>query len=82
MSVSVDNSRLQTRARILSQIVAKDLFGISPLYPAQLDILERLAMIQFKLSSFKPSPLICVHPTGGGKSLVRDVYSVFFSVCF
>jgi len=77
-SVSDNDSRLKSRARILSQTVAKDVFGISPLYPAQLDVLAQLAMMQFKLSSCKPSPLLFVHQTGGGKSLVRDVYSVLF----
>ena len=34
--------------------------------------------MQFKLSSCKPSPLLFVHPNGGGKSLVRDEYLVLF----
>ena len=46
MSISGENSRLQTRARILFQIVAKDVFGISSLYLAQLDGLERLTMMR------------------------------------
>ena len=74
MSIYGDNTRLQTRVRILSQIFAKDVFCISSLYPAQLNVLEILTMMQFKLST----PLLFVRPTGGGKSLVRDVYSVLF----
>ena len=76
--VSSNDLRLELRARSLSQTVASDVFGINPLYPAQLDVLARLAMMKFKLSSNKPSPLLFVHPTGGGKSLVRDVHSVLF----
>ena len=76
--VSSNDLRLELRARSLSQTVASDVFGINPLYPVQLDVLARLAMMKFKLSSNKPSPLLFVHPTGGGKSLVRDVHSVLF----
>lgn len=49
------------------------MFGIKFLYPAQLDALARLAMIKFKLSSYKPSPLLRMHTTGGGESLVHSV---------
>ena len=76
--VSSNDLRLELRARSLSQTVASDVFGINPTYPAQLDVLAQLAMMKFKLSSNKPLPLLFVHPTGGGKSLVRDVHSVLF----
>ena len=70
-------SYLESRARILSQTVAMNVFGIDPLYPAQLEVLVRLAMMDFRSSSFECSPLF-VHLTGGGKLLVRDVHSVLF----
>ena len=76
--ISETESLLESRARILSQTVARDVFGIDPLYPAQLDVLARLALMKFKLSSYKSSPLLFVHPTGGGKLLVRDIHSVLF----
>ena len=34
--------------------------------------------MRFTTSDIKPSSLLFIHPTGGGKSLVRDVYSVIF----
>ena len=34
--------------------------------------------MKFKASPLKPSSLLFVHPTGGGKSLVRDVHSTLF----
>lgn len=35
-------------------------------------------MMKFKSSILKPSSILFVHPTGGGKHLVRDVHSVLF----
>ena len=43
-----------------------------------MDVLTRLALMKFKESPLKPSSLLFVHPTGGGKSLVRDVHSTLF----
>ena len=77
-SVSINNSRLEFRTRALSQTVANNVFDIKHLYPVQLDMLARIAMMKFKLSSYKTSPLLFVHPTGSGKSLARDVRSVIF----
>ena len=71
-------TKLQSRAKRLSGMVASNVFGINPLYPAQLDVLSRLALMKFKDSPLKPSSVLFVHPTGGGKSLVRDVHSVLF----
>jgi len=71
-------SQLQSCAERLSIRVARDVFSIHPLYPAQVDVLSRLALMKFKESTLKPSSVLFVHPTGGGKSLVRDVHSALF----
>ena len=73
-------SQLQSRAERLSIRVARDVFSIHPLYPAQVDVLSRLALMKFKDSPLKLSSALFVHPTGGGKSLVCDVHSVLFRV--
>ena len=52
------------------------MFNTPTLYPDQLQVLERLALMKFKLSSIQPSPVIFIQPTGGGKSLIRDVHYV------
>jgi len=69
---------LESCARTLSQTVARDIFGIPSLYPAQLNILTRLVMMKFKSSHHKPAPVLLVYPMGGGKSLVQDNHSVLF----
>ena len=69
-------SEMEGHARRLSAIVARDVFNTPELYPDQLRVLERLAMMKFKLSSIHPAPILFVQPTGGGKSMVRDVHSV------
>ena len=71
-------SHLESRAERLSRLVARNVFGIPMLYPPQVLVLKRLAMMKFRDSPMKPSSLLFVHPTGGGKSLVRDVHSVLF----
>ena len=63
--------------RLTSQIPC-DVFGIAHLYPAQLDGLEWLCMMRFKNSEVASSSLLFIQPTGGGKLLVRDVFSVMF----
>ena len=71
-------SQLKSRAVALSRLVALNVFNIPELYPAQIDVLTRLALMKFKASPYKPSSILFVHPTGGGKSLVRDVHSTLF----
>ena len=72
------DTHLDSRVRVSLQLVTTNVFGTNPLYPAQLDVLVRLALMKFKSSTFKPSPVVFVHLTGGGKLLVRDVHSVLF----
>ena len=69
-------SILAIHARRLSKIVACDVFNTPTLYPDQLRVLERLALMKFKFSSIQPSPALFIQPTGGGKSLIRDVHYV------
>ena len=69
---------LESCARTLFQTVARDVFGIPSLYPAPLDVLTRIAMMKFKSLHHKFAPVLFVYPTGGRKSLVRDVHSVLF----
>ena len=52
------------------------MFNTPILYPDQIRVLERLALMKFKFSSIKPAPVLFVKQTGGGKLLVRDVHSV------
>ena len=71
-------SQLQSRAERLSRLVARNIFSTPTLYPEQVDVLIRLALMQFKDSPIKPPFILFVHLTGGGKLLVRDVHSVLF----
>ena len=71
-------NQLSAKARSLSNTVATNVFNVPSLYDAQADVLERLALMRFTKSPIKPSSVLLIHPTGGGKSLVRDVYSVLF----
>ena len=73
-----DASQLKDVARTLSSQVAREVFNINPLYDAQIDVLERLALMRFSDSNVTPSSVLLIHPTGGGKSLVCDVYHVLF----
>ena len=70
--------QLSAKARSLSNSVATNVFNLLSLYDAQANVLERLALMRFVSSPIKPSSVLLIHPTGGGKSLVRDVYSVLF----
>ena len=53
-------------------------FSIPELYPPQVEVSTRLAMMKFKLSPLNPSSILFLHPTGGVKYLVRDAHSVLF----
>ena len=77
-TTAVGESSLHTRAERLSRLVARNVFSISTLYPAHVAVLTHLAMTKFRNSPLKPLSVLFVHPTGGGKLLVRDVHSVLF----
>ena len=53
----------------------KEVFDITP-YPWQLAIITHLLSMVVPCSGISPAPVLLVRPTGGGKSSVRDVYSV------
>ena len=71
-------SHLHSRAVFLSRLVAQHIFGIATLYPPQVDVLAHLALMKLKASPLRPSSVLFVYPTGGGKLLVRDVHSTLF----
>ena len=77
-TTSVSKPSLQSRAERLYRLVVRKFFNIPTLYPVQVAVLTRLVMMKFRDSPLKPSSVLFVHPTGGGKSLVRDVHSVLF----
>jgi hypothetical protein len=53
----------------------EEVFGTTP-YPWQLDVITHLLSMVVPGSGIPPAPLLLVRPTGGGKSSVRDVFSV------
>ena len=65
---------------MLLETVVQDIFQISPLYPDHIDIREQLAMIKVKDAKINPSPILFIHPPGGGKSFVRDARSILVCV--
>ena len=69
-------NQLSAKARSLSNTVATNVFNVPSLYDAQADVLERLALMRFTKSPIKPSSVLLIHPTGGGKLLVRDIRSI------
>ena len=77
-NTTIPSIHLPSRAAAISRLVAKNVFNIDDLYPPQVDVLTRLALMKFKDYPIKPSSVLFVHPTGGGKSLVRDVHSTIF----
>ena len=50
-------------------------FGNKP-YPWQQDVIAHLGCMRIPDSGLHPGAVLLVRPTGGGKSAVRDVYSV------
>jgi superfamily II DNA helicase RecQ len=53
----------------------KEVFGTTP-YPWQLQVMAHLCCMGIPDSKIDPAPVLLVRPTGGGKSSVRDVYSI------
>jgi hypothetical protein len=57
------------------KVAMHDVFGRIP-YEWQLEIISHLSMMK-KIGTFiRPGAVLLIWPTGGGKSFVRDVYSV------
>jgi superfamily II DNA helicase RecQ len=59
----------------LSTVAMPNVFGKMP-YPWQLEILSHLSLMKKIDTSIYPGAVLLVRPTGGGKSSVREVYSV------
>ena len=74
----MSTSDVNNTARELCETAALDVFGITSLYPQQVEVLIRLFLMKIRHSPMKPAPLLFVKPTGGGKSLVRDLHAVMF----
>jgi superfamily II DNA helicase RecQ len=63
------------RFKHLSKVAMHDVFGRIP-YAWQVEIISHLSMMK-KIGTFiRPGAVLLIWPTGGGKSSVRDVYSV------
>jgi superfamily II DNA helicase RecQ len=63
------------RFKHLSMAAMHDVFGRMP-YEWQVEIISHLSMMK-KIGTFiRPGAVLLIRPTGGGKSSVRDVYSV------
>ena len=49
---------MASHVRRLSTIVAKDMFNNPILYPDQIRVLDRLALMKFRFSSIKTAPVL------------------------
>ena len=63
------------RGTELASTLMVQVFGNKP-YPWQQDVIAHLGCMRISDSGVHPAPVLLVRPTGGGKSAVRDVYSV------
>ena len=66
-----DINQLKHTARSMAAQISREVFNIDPLYDAQINVLERLSLMRFSESNICPPSVLLIHPTGGGKSLVR-----------
>mgnify|MGYP002177090796 CR=1 FL=1 len=53
----------------------EEVFGTTP-YPWQQEVIAHLCCMVIPNSGIPPAPVLLVRPTGGGKSAVRDVFSI------
>jgi superfamily II DNA helicase RecQ len=72
-----DPYRLAMRQR-LSSIIEWKAQGVfnATLYPWQTEVIQQMGLMRIPNSGVACAPLLLVRPTGGGKSMVRDVFSV------
>ena len=61
--------------RIIVEEETKAVFNVTP-YTWQTEAILHMVMMNVPLGGVSCAPLLLVRPTGGGKSLVRDVYSI------
>lgn len=74
----MSTSDVNSTARELCEAAALDVLGIASSHPQQAEVLIRLFLMKIRHSPMKPAPLLFVKPTGGGKSLARDLHAVMF----
>jgi superfamily II DNA helicase RecQ len=65
----------QQRCSEMVSLFMEDVFATTP-YPWQLNVITHLLTMNIPGSGIDSGPVLLVRPTGGGKSSVRDVYSV------
>jgi hypothetical protein len=63
------------RGSELASTIMVQVFGNKP-YPWQQQVIAHLGCMRISDSGLHPAPVLLVRPTGGGKSSVRDVYSI------
>jgi superfamily II DNA helicase RecQ len=56
----------------------QEVFGTTP-YQWQKEVITHLCLMRIPGSGTLPAPVLLVRPTGGGKSSVRDIYSVMYA---
>jgi superfamily II DNA helicase RecQ len=62
----------------LSKVAMHDVFGRIP-YEWQAEIISHLSMMKTNGTFIRPGAVLLIRPTGGGKSSIRDVYSVMWA---
>jgi superfamily II DNA helicase RecQ len=63
------------RTSEMAKAFMEEVFCTTP-YPWQQEVISHLCCMQIPNSGSTPAPVLLVRPTGGGKSSVRDVYSI------
>ena len=63
--------------QVLEEVVC-GVFNILSLYPEQLNVLDRLNIVNFRLYLVTPAHVLFIQYTSSGEYLVRDVHSVVF----
>jgi hypothetical protein len=66
---------VRERLRIIVEAQSQGVFNVTP-YPWQTEVIIHMTLMNVPRGGVSCAPLLLVRPTGGGKSLVRDVYSI------
>ncbi len=69
----------QRRCKEITSTSMLKVFGTKP-YPWQQEVIAHLCCMVIPHSGIAPAPVLLVRPTGGGKSSVRDIFSIRFSL--
>jgi hypothetical protein len=70
---------LQERLCIIVTAKMQGVFRVTP-YPWQDEAIVPMALMNVSRGRVSCAPILLVRPTGGGKSLVRDVYSILNAI--